>query len=82
MQGREDEARRLLERLHSNKTDPEHTFAAAEFYQIQKQLHIDRTLGNSWMHILKKSSYRKRALLACGITGFIQSSGDLVVNSK
>jgi hypothetical protein len=82
MQDRMNEAKTLLDRLHSDPSDPENEYARAEFYQIQKQLYIDRTLGNTWWHILKKKSYRKRALLAIA-TGFLwQSSGDLVINSK
>lgn len=80
--GRENEAKAILEQLHSDKSDPDHTFANTEFYQIQKQLYIDQTLGNSWMHIFRKPSNRKRAYIGCGMTFFIQSSGDLVINSK
>ena len=82
MKGREDEARNILNKLHSDRSDPENEFARAEFYQIQKQLHIDRTLDTSWWHMIKKPSYRKRFLIAVSVTGFIQSSGDLVINSK
>ncbi|KAK5019479.1 MFS transporter [Cryomyces antarcticus] len=81
MKDREEEAQAVLHRLHSDSADPEHEFAKAEFYQIQKQLHIDRTLGNSWGHLFRKPSYRKRVFLACGLTGLIQSSGDLVINN-
>jgi len=77
MQGRDAEAEAVLMKLHADPTDPNNDAAKAEFYQIQKQIAIDRTLGNSWMHILKKPSYRKRALLAVGITGIIQCSGVL-----
>ena len=81
MKDRIEEARVILERLHADPSDPEDTFAKAEFYQIQKQLAIDRTLGSSWLHIIRKPSYRKRALLAIGTTGIIQCSGVLVINN-
>lgn len=81
MKGQEAKAQAILEKLHSDASDPDHEFAKAEFYQIVKQLHIDKTLGNSWMHIIKKPSYRKRAIIAVLLTSFIQSSGDLVINS-
>ncbi len=77
MQGRDAEAEAVLLKLHANPGDPNHDAAKAEFYQIQKQIAIDKTLGSSWMHIIKKPSYRKRALLAIGITGIIQCSGVL-----
>ena len=62
---RDEEARAILHRLHSDASDPQHEFAMAEMYQIQKQIRIDRTLGSSWMHIFRKKSYRKRVLMAC-----------------
>jgi len=69
-------------KLHRDARDPDNTVAAAEFYQIQKQMEIDRMLGATWMHILKKPSYRKRAFLAIGTCGIIQCSGVLVINSQ
>jgi MFS family permease len=81
MQGRDAEAEAVLFKLHSDPSDPNNEAAKAEFFQIQKQIAIDRTLGNSWMHIWRKPSYRKRAFLAIGITGIIQLSGVLVINN-
>lgn len=81
MKGRVEEARQILLRLHADPNDPNDEFANAEFYQIQKQIAIDKTLGNTWMHMIKKPSYRKRCWLAIGTTGIIQCSGVLVINS-
>ncbi|OAP58544.1 hypothetical protein AYL99_07634 [Fonsecaea erecta] len=81
MQGRIEEAKEILFKLHSDPNDPDNEFANAEYYQIQKQIAIDKTLGNSWMHMIKKPSYRKRCLLAIGTTGIIQCSGVLVINN-
>lgn len=81
MQGRDAEAEAILLKLHADPNDPNNDAAKAEFYQIQKQIAIDKTLGSTWWHILKKPSYRKRALLAVGITGIIQCSGVLVINN-
>lgn len=75
MKGRDSEAEAILKKLHANESDPEHEVAQAEFYQIQRQIAIDKTLGNTWMHIIKKPSYRKRAFLGMGVTGIIQLSG-------
>jgi hypothetical protein len=75
MQGRTEEAEKILFTLHRDRDDSNNEAAAAESYQIRKQIAIDRLLGNSWMHIVKKPSYRKRALFALAITGFIQCSG-------
>ena len=82
MRGRNAEAKRILARLHYSSIDPDHTFASAEYYQIQKQIAIDRALESSWVHMWKKPSYRKRCLLAIGTAGIIQCSGVLVINSK
>lgn len=81
LQGREEQAESVLLKLHSNASDPEHEFARSEMYQIRKQIHIDKTLGSSWGHIFRKRSYLKRVGFACGLTFFIQSGGDLVINS-
>lgn len=77
MQSRSEEARQILIKLHSNRNDPDHTMAEAEFYQVNKQIAIDRTLGSSWKDMFSKPSYRKRAFLAIGTTGIIQCSGVL-----
>lgn len=80
MQDRASEAKEILLRLHLDPTDPNNDAAHAEFYQIQKQIAIDKTLGNTWWHILKKPSYRKRALIGCGITVMTPFSGIYVIN--
>jgi len=82
MNGRVEEARQILDRLHSDPSDPDNEFARAEFFQIQKQVAVDLTLDRSWLSFFRKPSYRKRALLAIGTTGFIQCSGVLVINSE
>jgi MFS family permease len=79
MNGRDAEAERVLIKLHSNDKDPEHDAAKLEFYQIRRQIEIDKTLGSSWMHIIRKPSYRKRASLAMGTCGIIQCCGVLVI---
>jgi len=81
MKGRHEEAQVILNRLHSDSSDPENSYARAEFYQIEKQVLIDRTLDTSWVHIFKKPSYRKRAFLAIGTCAIIQCSGVLVINN-
>lgn len=81
MQDRIDEAKVILESLHSGAREADNEYALAELYQIQKQVVIDRTLGSSWAHMFRKPSYRKRAFLAMGTTAIIQCSGVLVINS-
>lgn len=81
MNDRIEEAHIILQKLHSDPSDPDDTYARKEFYQIQKQLMIDRDLGSSWIHLFRKPSYRKRAFLAFGTTAIIQYSGVLVINN-
>lgn len=49
MRNRVEEARKVTIDLHSHKSDPEHHFAKAEFYQMHKQADFDRTLNASWV---------------------------------
>ena len=81
MKDRGEEAKAILLRLHDDSTDPHHTFARGEYIQIQKQLALERMLDDSWMHIFRKPSLRKRLWLTVGTTGFIQCSGVLVINN-
>lgn len=81
MQDRNDEARAILNRLHSDPNDPNDDYASSEYYQITKQIAIDRTLDSTWVTMFRKPSYRKRAFLAIGTTFFIQCSGVLVINN-
>ena len=77
-----EEAQAVLEKLHSRPSDPDHTFALAELYQIRKQVAIDQLLGSSWADMFRKKSYMKRSLLGIGTVGIVQCSGVLVINSK
>ena len=81
MKDRLDEAKVILDRLHSDPSDPDNEYAQSEYYQIQKQILIDRTLDGSWIALFKRPSYRKRAFYAIGTTFFIQCSGVLVINN-
>ena len=76
MHDRYEEAQRVLLSLHS--TDE----AAAELVEINAQMQIDRTLGNSYWDLVRKPSYRKRAILAFCTTCFANFSGVLVISSE
>lgn len=81
MQGRHDDAKKILEKIHSSSSKGQ-DLAHAEFYQIQRQVLIDRELDSSWVQLFKKPSYRKRAFLGIGTTGIVQFAGVLVINSR
>lgn len=76
MRDQADAARKILNKLHG----PEE--GAIEFTQISDQVAIDKKLACSWVTLVKKPSYRKRALMAALITGSSQMVGPLVINSK
>lgn len=76
MTGRDEEARRVLGRLHEREE------AGIEFNQIQAQFILDNSQPHSWMSLFTKKSYRKRALYAVGLAAGIQFTGVLVINSN
>ncbi|KAL3474272.1 general substrate transporter [Aspergillus californicus] len=71
--GREDEAKAVLEYLHSTKSDTRATFAHAEFTQIKSQVEFERNTPRGYLHILRTPSYRKRAL--CSILLWVMGQG-------
>jgi MFS family permease len=73
--GRHDQAHRVLSKLHQPAE------AAIEFTQIEAQLQLDNALPSTWMSLITKPSYRKRALYAVGLACGIQFTGVLVINS-
>lgn len=81
MQNRDDEAKAVLEKVHS-RSGTGHDRAHTELYQIQKQVAIDRELNCTWVQLFRKPSYRKRAWYAIGTTGIVQFAGVLVINSN
>jgi MFS family permease len=72
-QGRIDEAQRTLSRLHT----PEE--AALELIQIRAQIQHDENLEDSYLSLITRKSYRKRALLATLTTVATQMTGPLVI---
>ncbi|KAK4616777.1 MFS-type transporter oryC [Fulvia fulva] len=81
LNGRREEAEKILCKLHDDPADSTNSYAHAEYLQITKQLDVDRTLPSGWLHIFQKTSLRKRALITIGTTGAIQCSGILVINN-
>ena len=77
MAGRVDEAKAVVRRLHNLSLAEEQHFAIAEFYQMQRQIEYDKTLDASWLQILKRPSYRKRAILVAGLSFLSQSTAIL-----
>jgi hypothetical protein len=64
MKGRNDEAKVVLQRLHSDHQDP--LFWEKEYYQIISQLNQDERerSGRSWHQMFTDKKERKRLLIA------------------
>ncbi|OCK75229.1 MFS transporter [Lepidopterella palustris CBS 459.81] len=78
---REDQAWNIVRTLHTSEDDPEHEYATAEFYQMKSQHNLERHLDSSWLEILRRPSYRKRALLAFFLPVILYSTGNLVITT-
>jgi MFS family permease len=81
MKGRTEEAWKVVSELHTNPNDPDQEYARGEFYQMQKQTEMDRTLNPTWKQMFVKPSYRKRAIMAIVFAFVGQSTAILVVNN-
>ncbi|KAF2107746.1 general substrate transporter [Lophiotrema nucula] len=81
MKGKVEKARDIVYRLHNIKGDPDQEFARSEFYQMQKQTELDRTLEPGWWAMFTRKGYRRRTALAMGFAFIGQSTGVLVVNN-
>lgn len=78
LQERVDEAKAVIYNLHGHKSL---AYAQEEFYQMQKQVEIDRTLDTSWLIMFTKRSYLKRTAV-CSFYAFLgQSTAVLVINN-
>lgn len=64
-QGREGEARQVIIRLHRTKDDPNNVSAEKEFYQMKKQLELDRRISQNTgrFDLFKTEPNRKRAFV-------------------
>lgn len=71
----------MLKKIHHDPSNPEETFATAEFTQIEKQLALERSLPSSWWSIFTVPSYRKRAIIGFSTMFCCQATGTLVIAS-
>jgi sugar porter (SP) family MFS transporter len=81
MKGKTEEAWKIVSSLHSDPSDPDEEFARGEFFQMQKQAEMDRTLNPSWLEMFRKPSYRKRVIMGMTFAFIGQSTAILVVNN-
>ncbi|KIW98244.1 uncharacterized protein Z519_01828 [Cladophialophora bantiana CBS 173.52] len=76
---RAEEAWKIVRSLHTRNGDE--SFARREFQQMQSQIAFDRALNVGWLGMLRRPSYRKRALMAFFLVFILVSSGILVVGN-
>lgn len=81
MTGKNEEAWKIVERLHRDPKDPDNQFARGEFYQMQQQAAYDKTVVSTWWEMFRRPSYRKRVMFAMLYTFLDQSTGVLVINN-
>ncbi|KAF2161521.1 hypothetical protein M409DRAFT_69644 [Zasmidium cellare ATCC 36951] len=79
--GRDAEAWSVVEKLHTDPSDPSNQFAKREFYKMLKQIELDRALKASYKEIFTRPSYRKRAIITMTLLFCVMSSGILVIQN-
>jgi len=63
-QGRRQEALDIVKKLHKTPSDPEDVVARQEFWLMEKQYEMDRSLSLSRFELFRTPANRKRALMA------------------
>ncbi|KAK3613606.1 hypothetical protein LTR56_025727 [Elasticomyces elasticus] len=63
-QDRREEAFVIVQRLHATPDDPEHNAAKQEFYLMEKQFELDKTLQPRFLEIFRTKANRRRSLVA------------------
>jgi MFS family permease len=85
-QGRDEQAWETTKKLHASKSDPEDTYAQAEFRQMREQIQFERaqnaaTFWGQAKLAWSKASYRKRLYLGFLVQAGNQFTGALVINN-
>ncbi|KIV79067.1 hypothetical protein PV11_06654 [Exophiala sideris] len=73
--GKNDEALKIIKRLHRDLDDPDNTAAHAEFMQIRAQVEKDKEQKSGYILMFTKPSWRKRSLLAVFMMFASQATG-------
>ncbi|KIW81686.1 hypothetical protein Z517_04712 [Fonsecaea pedrosoi CBS 271.37] len=81
MARRPEEAWQIVSDLHKIKGDTRAEYARTEFFQMQKQVDIDREMNCSWWEMIRRPSYRKRAVMGATFAFLGQSSGATVITN-
>jgi len=78
---RNDEALRIIKKIHHDPNDPHDSAAHAEYVQIMKQVDFDKQQNSSYLQMFKKPSWRKRSLIALFLMFATQSTGCLGITT-
>jgi len=81
MRDRFDEAHEVIKRLHKTKGDPHDALARKEYYQMRKQVELDRQIRatTSGFEIFKTPANRRRAIVAFILMWNNQFTGVLII---
>jgi MFS family permease len=63
-QDRREEAFEIVQHLHATPGDPDHVAARQEFYLIEKQFEMDKSLPTRFLEIFRTKANRRRSLVA------------------
>ena len=77
MRDKPEQAQAIMLQQRNKKTD--HDLTRAEFFQMQQQAMLDKTMDSGWWTLLTKPTYRKRVTTVVMILFTGQSSGNLVI---
>lgn len=81
MHDRWDEAHEVIKRLHRTKNDPHDSLARKEYYQMKKQVEMDREIrakSSKW-EVFKTAPNRRRALVGFLLMWNNQFTGVLII---
>lgn len=77
--GRQQEAAKLLDRIHRTAGDPDGKIAHAEFVQIVAQVELDRHFPTSWVYMVTNKPMRKRFICTLLVWSMGQATGITVL---
>jgi MFS family permease len=79
MRGREEDAWKVMGKMHATLNAREDEYLQKEMFQMTRQMELDRTLPSSWLEMFRRPSYRKRMGIAVFTVFACQASGSQVI---
>ena len=81
MRGRNEEAWRILQKIHHDPRDAAQSAAKAEFIQITKQVELLAHQKTGYIQMFTKPSWRRRSILVLFLLFATQSTGILGIGA-